>query len=342
MDSSSSPLLKRMPSTPEVARPIGRSVSSVAWNRIDWPSAETSSRSSSAPQSTAPTSSSPSRRLMPIRPPDAVGVEVGQPRLLDQAGLGGEHQVRRDVVVADLDDLGDLLVRLERQQVGHVLAARVAVGLGQLVGLGPVDPALVGEEQDPVVRRADEEVRDDVVLLERRALHALAAALLGPVQVGLGPLRVTRPGDRDDDVLDGDEVLHGDVAVVGQDPGAPVVAVLVDDLGQLVADDGPLPLRRWPGSSCRSAISISISASSSTIFCRSRAASRRSCISRMALAWISSTSSSSIRPPGVLDGRRPADQRDDLVQLVERLDAGRAGCGRAPRPCAAGTGCAGR
>ena len=73
---------------------------------------------------------------------------------------------------------GDPLVRLEGQQVRDVLAACGAAGLGQLVGLGPVDPALRGEEQEPVVRRADEEVRDDVVLLEAGALHALAAALL--------------------------------------------------------------------------------------------------------------------------------------------------------------------
>ena len=73
--------------------------------------------------------------------------------------------------------------------------------------------------------------------------------------------------------------------------------------------------------SSRSAISRSISASSSMIFWRSSAASRRSCMSRIAWAWISSTSSSWIRPvratSTVADA---ADQRDDLVQPVERLD----------------------
>ena len=50
----------------------------------------------------------------------------------------------------------------------HVVIC-VPPGVGQLVGLGPVDPTLVGEEQDPVVRRADEEVADDVVLAQRGA-----------------------------------------------------------------------------------------------------------------------------------------------------------------------------
>src|SRR5204862_8361481 len=78
-------------------------------------------------------------------------LERGQLGLLHQAAAGGEHQVRRYLVVAQREHLGDPLVRLEGEQVGHVLAAGVAAGVGQLVGLGPVDPALVGEEKDPVV-----------------------------------------------------------------------------------------------------------------------------------------------------------------------------------------------
>ena len=84
------------------------------------------------------------------------------------------------------------------------------------------------------MRGRDEEVGDDVVGLQPRALHALAAAPLGPVQVGLRALRVAGPGDRDDDVFLGDQVLDADIAVVRDDPGAALVAVLLDDLGQLV------------------------------------------------------------------------------------------------------------
>src|SRR6202030_1999624 len=129
-----------------------------------------------------------------------------------------------------------------REQVGHVLAAGVAAGVGQLVGLGPVDAALVGEEQDPVVGRGDEEVVHDVVGAQLRTADPLAAAPLRPVQVGLGALGVAAVGDRDRDVFLGDQVLVGHLAVAGDDLGEPVVAELVDDLGQLGADDLPLPL----------------------------------------------------------------------------------------------------
>ena len=57
--------------------------------------------------------------------------------------------------------------------------------LGQLVRLGPVDPAPVGEEQDPVVGRGDEELLDDVVLAQLGTADALAAAFLWAVEVGL-------------------------------------------------------------------------------------------------------------------------------------------------------------
>ncbi|CAM5331078.1 hypothetical protein STENM327S_01509 [Streptomyces tendae] len=62
----------------------------------------------------------------------ARGVVVLQRRLLHQSGLRGQDQVRNRLVVADRTDLGDRLVRLEGQQVRHVLAARVPAGVRQL------------------------------------------------------------------------------------------------------------------------------------------------------------------------------------------------------------------
>ena len=69
-----------------------------------------------------------------------------------------------------------------------------------------------------------------------RALDALAAAVLAAVVVAAGALDVAAAGDGDDHFLLGDEVFHVHVAVEAEhDLGAPVVAVLVDDLGELLA-----------------------------------------------------------------------------------------------------------
>ena len=147
------------------------------------------------------------------------------------------------LVVAQVQHLGDVLVRLERQQVGHVLALGVAAGFHELVRLGAVDAAEVGEEQQPVVGGGDEEVLDDVVAAQLRALDALAAALLRAVVVAAGALDVAAAGNGDDHFLLGDQVLDGHVAVEAQqDLGAAVVAVLGHDLRELGADDLALAL----------------------------------------------------------------------------------------------------
>ena len=171
----------------------------------------------------------------------ARAVVVAEPGLLHQPVAGREHEVGSLLVVADREHLRDVLVRLERQQPGDVAALGVALGLGQVVGLGAVDPAGGGEEQQPVVVGRRDEVLDHVVAAQRRAAHALPAAPLGAVLVGPGALGVAAARDRDDELLVGDQVLHGEVAVGRDDLGTPVVAVLVDDLGELLGDDRPLP-----------------------------------------------------------------------------------------------------
>ncbi|CAH0306650.1 hypothetical protein SRABI128_04361 [Microbacterium sp. Bi128] len=149
------------------------------------------------------------------------------------------------LVVAQVQHLGDVLVRLERHQVCHVLALGVAAGFHELVRLGAVDPAQVGEEEQPVVGGGDEEVFDDVVAAQLRALDALAAALLRAVVVAAGALDVAAAGNGDDHFLLGDQILDGHVAVVAQqDLGAAVIAVLGHDLREFGADDLALALLR--------------------------------------------------------------------------------------------------
>jgi hypothetical protein len=124
-----------MPITPLVARPIGRSASSSARKRIDCADLDTSSRSSSALISEAAMSSSSSRRLMAISPLERPLSYSVSAVFFTRPLRVAEHEVRRDAVVPQRDDLGDLLVRLEGQDVRDVLAARVAVASGSSCAL---------------------------------------------------------------------------------------------------------------------------------------------------------------------------------------------------------------
>ena len=125
----------------------------------------------------------------------------------------------------------------ETQQPGDVTAPGVPTGLGQLPHLGAIHPPHVREEQDPLVVRRGEQLGHLVVGAQAGSANSLATTLLQPVQVGTGAFGVPAAGDGDDDVIVGDEVLLGEVPVSGDDAGATLVTVLLDDLGQLVRDD---------------------------------------------------------------------------------------------------------
>ena len=99
------------------------------------------------------TSSSSSRRLMAMSPAAQRRVVLGELGLLHLALAGGEEQVPVRLVVAGVDDRLDRLVGLQRQQVDDGRAPRRAVLHRDLVGLEPVHPAPVGEEQQVGVGR---------------------------------------------------------------------------------------------------------------------------------------------------------------------------------------------
>ena len=203
-----------------------------------------------------------------------------------------------------------------------MLALGVAAALWQLVRLRPVDPAEVGEEQQPVVGRRDEEVLDDVVAAQLGAPHALAAAALRPVGVRAGALGVAVPGDRDDDLLLGDQVLGVHVALEGQDlrSVARRRTCRRSRRAPRRRSAAAAPARR--GCRCSRRSRARARARSSMILWRSRAASRRSCSveDRVRLLLVDRPAGA-IRPSRASSavGRAP-DQRDDLVERVERLD----------------------
>ena len=215
------------------------------------------------------------------------------------------------------------LAGLERQQVDDGGAAGRAVLHRDLVGLEPVHPAPVGEEQQVGVGRGVDDVGDVVLVLAawRPATprpprpwvrKASAATVL------MYPL--ARHGD--DEVLVVDEVLDVEVADVVGDLGcAGVGRTRSTDL----ASSSLMTLRSLPSSARMASSSAMVSrssASSSSSLARPRRVSRPSCMSRMCSAWTSENSngsamSASRAAPLSSDG---PDGGDDLVDEVEGLD----------------------
>ena len=177
----------------------------------------------------------------------AVGLQLG---LLHQALARGHHQVVVGLVeVADGAAVGDLFVLGQVEQVHDRPAFALARQLRQVVHLLPVDLALVGEEQQVVVRAGDEQVLDRIFFVGLGAFDALAAAALGAVDAGRRALDVAVVRDRDDHRLFFDQVFEVDLAdLFAAELGAALVAVLACQLFAVVADDARRSWLRRRGS----------------------------------------------------------------------------------------------
>ena len=135
---------------------------------------------------------------------------------------------------------GDFLAFGQVQQIHDRPPAAVALQLRQVIDLLPIDLALVREEQQIGVRAGDEQMLDRIFFLGLGAFQALAAAALGAIDADRRPLDVALVADRDDHRLFGDQVFQIDAAdLFAGDFRSPVVAVLLFDLYQVVANDLP-------------------------------------------------------------------------------------------------------
>ena len=220
---TSSPLRSFMPITPPVARPIGARLVLVEAHRL-----ALARRQQDVVLARGQAHADQLVALADVDRDDAVGlarrVVLLEERLLDDAALGGLHEVQALAEVARRDDRAHVLALAQRQQVDDGAAAALAVALGQLVHLEPVDLADAREEQHVVVRRGDQQVLDPVVVLGVHPHHADAAALLLAVGRSRDALDVARLRDRDDHVLFADQLLEVELALRRHDLGAPVVA----------------------------------------------------------------------------------------------------------------------
>src|SRR5882672_5713720 len=163
--------------------------------------------------------------------------ELREDRFLHDPVLGREQEVLILGELAHRHERGEALVGFHRDAVDDGLAAGGARRLWDLVHLEPVALALFGEEHQVIVGRRDEQVLDPIVFLGVRTDDALAAAALAPVRRYRQPLDVAGVGHGDYHVLFGDQVLDRELALIGDDLGAPLVAEAVRQLGQLFLQD---------------------------------------------------------------------------------------------------------
>ena len=245
--------------------------------------------------------------------------------LLDRAAAGDHQQALVLAELADRDQAGDLLPLAELQQVDDRPAARGPGGHRQVVDLQPVDLAVVGEEEDVVVRQGDEHVLEEVAFLGVRGGDPPAAAVLGAVGAGREPLDVAVVGDGHHHVLLADQGLLVVVAqlLVG-DHAAPRVGVLGLQLAHvgadqvedqpLVGEDAPRSRRCRPSGPVYSATSLS---ASRPVSCWSRMARIASACIRVRLAAALASGSSRARRRISAETSRPISRARASAGLAD-------------------------
>ena len=163
-------------------------------------------------------------------------LELARRRLFDESLLGRHDEVSA-VTRIDGQDGGNLLARAQLDDIDDCSAARRTGGFGNVVALDGVHLAEVGKEQDVVVRRADEHLLHEVVLLGAVRRDAHAAAVLCAILGDGNALDVARMGHGDDDVLLVDEVLILDLAEIDGDLRLARGGIFCLDRKQIGLDD---------------------------------------------------------------------------------------------------------
>ncbi len=143
-----------------------------------------------------------------------------------------------EVLLVHADDGPNAVVGVDVDELANRAALGRAPALWNFEGAQPEALALVREQQEDVVRVADVEVFNEVVLALAGPAHANAAATLRAVRVDGRTLGEALVRDGDDDVLPLDQVFDDDVVAAGiVNLGAALIVEPVFDLQELFLDD---------------------------------------------------------------------------------------------------------
>src|SRR5262245_40166322 len=170
---------------------------------------------------------------------DAVRADVGEfgkLRLLDNALASDHHGVLAFDEFANRDHARDLLGRRQIDQVDDGLAFARRGGVWDLVNFQFVDLAAGREDHQVAVGRGDEDVRDDVFGPRAHAFAPRPAAALRFIHRQRRTLDVTRVGQRDHDILIGDQVFERQLDSALDDLRPALVGVIFLNRAQLFDD----------------------------------------------------------------------------------------------------------
>ena len=161
-------------------------------------------------------------------------VEFGQLRFLDHTELRDHDDefIRREILYREERFHG--FIRLQVDQIGNVFALAGCPGVGNLINLQPVDPALVGKNKQVIMGGSDQEVLYKILRPRAHADAAFAAPGLSPIGIGRGALQVAAVGYGNRNVFHLHKVFQRDLAGVFNNVGAALIAEIFLDLAEFL------------------------------------------------------------------------------------------------------------
>ena len=138
--------------------------------------------------------------------------------------------------ILNRQNIRGLLIFLKFQQVRDRSPLARSAHFRHVVHALLVDPTLIGEKQQIIVRVGDEQMFDEVAFLALSPFDAAATAGLSAIRVAGQSLDVAIVRDGDDDVFLRDEAFEVVGADVAGDLRAAVVAVFLHHLGSCLRE----------------------------------------------------------------------------------------------------------
>ena len=112
-----------------------------------------------------------------------------------------------------------------------MLSASIATSIREFMDFGAIDPALVGEEEQPIMGRCGEEVFDNVILFKCSSFYAFTATTLGAIEISAGAFCVAASRNRHNNFLVRNQIFDREIGIAtGDDLGLAVIAILFSDL----------------------------------------------------------------------------------------------------------------
>ena len=169
-------------------------------------------------------------------------LELAEKRFLHGTLYCREEYVDITLERSDRQEIQDLLPFLEIEKIDERTSEARARRLRNLIRVLKEESARIREKHQRIVRLGDEDETDEIFLFNLSALDAVTAALLLAIFRKRNALDVAAVRKRDDAGRVGNEILHGNLVLIGDELGAAsrvlLRAVAVLYIGEIFADDG--------------------------------------------------------------------------------------------------------